>query len=123
VTTWDTQVPEAVGGELVTNWPRAGTVSAMVALAAVSVTAETRPDTARLVVLVRTSDPTATWPVGVDCPVQYQADDSASAAVTKAPGATGGAPGRAVPGEVAATPRPAMTAAATSRTGHRRWLL
>jgi hypothetical protein len=84
--------------------------------------AKTLPDTARLDVLVRTSDPTATWPEGVDCPVQYQADDSASAAVTKAPGDTGGAPGRAVPGEAAATPTPVMAAAAASRTGQRRWL-
>ena len=71
-------------------------------------------------VLVRTREPGAV-PDAVFGPVQYQAEDSASGALTSAPGAwdepaDAGGPPRAA----AATAMPAITNATTSTTSQRR---
>ena len=56
------------------------------------------PVTVRVPVLVRTTEPGASCPAAVVCPVQYQADDSASGAPTRERRRRRRAAGRALPG-------------------------
>ena len=99
--------------------PRAGTDTAACTVAPVSVTAVMPAVTARAVVLVSTRNPGDT-PDATDCPVQYQAEDSASGAPTIALGAGVAPTGAGVPRAPAAMATPAITTTARATTRHRR---
>jgi hypothetical protein len=100
----------------------AGTATAVRSEEPPSVTVVIVPETGPLDVLVRTRRPGDT-PEAVDCPVQYQADDSASGAGTSAPGAAGAPSGAAVPRVLLPMPTPASTSTTRASTRHRRSLL
>src|SRR5581483_1472308 len=104
-----THVPELGAGTLGTSWPRAGITTEVSTWAPVSLVEVIVPRTVCPVVLVSTKVPSAIPPVGVVCPVQYQADDSVPGPLTKAAGVRAGPPDRAVPGVRAATATPATT--------------
>jgi hypothetical protein len=76
------------------------------------------PATARVVVLVSSSEAEA-GPDAVDWPVQYQADDSAFGALTSAPG-IGWAPTGALLRVAAKTATAAITTSTAARIGQRR---
>ncbi len=116
----DSQVPVLGVGTYATVCPRAGTETELCTLTPVSVTALIVPETLRSPVFVRTTKPGASWPDAVVCPVQYQAEDSASGAPSMAAGVTGGPPAALLPGERAAKAKPTITAMTTTITTHRR---
>jgi hypothetical protein len=97
--------------------PCAGTETAALTVAPVSVTVVTSAATARVVVLVSTRKPGA-LPEIVVCPVQYQAEDSASGGLTKAAGVA--AAGLDEPRVPTPTAPPTMTATTTTKIGQRR---
>ena len=120
VTASEIQAPVWGPGWRRSVWLRAGTDTPTSTLAPVSVTASMVPDTEREPVLVKITEPGASCPAAVDWPVQYHAEDSASAALTAAADAGGGPPGEALPGERPATASPTSTAATSVSTSHRR---
>ena len=107
VTTSEIHVPDFGVGMRATSWRQGSTSIAVATLAPVSVTASIVPTTERAPVLVRTTEPGASSPAAVDCPVQYHAEDSAPGAPTRAAGAAGGPPGELFPGVRPARDAPA----------------
>jgi hypothetical protein len=97
----------------------AGTETMAFTVAPVSVTIVMFAVTARVAELESTSRPAAAFELVV-CPVQYQADDSASGALTSDAGVGGVAAGLCDPRVPTKTATPTMTAATTTRTGQRR---
>ena len=97
----------------------AGTETAAFTLAPVSVTVVMSASTARVVALDSTRKPGA-GPEGIVCPVQYQAEDSASGALTSAAGVADAGAGLDDPRVPRPTAAPTMTAATTRSTGQRR---
>ena len=119
VTVSDSHVPDDRAGMDGASTAEAGTATAACTEAPVSLTAVMSPVTCLAVVLVRTRKP-GEIPEPVDCPVQYQADDSASGASTSALGVTGAPAGAGVLWVPAATPTPTTAARTTSSTRQRR---
>ncbi len=105
MTVSDSQEPDETAGMGGTATPLAGTTTAACPVAPESVTAVMVAVTGRAVVLVSTSEPGDT-PPAVDWPVQYQADDSVSGALTRAAGASAGPPGIAGAARTQALPSP-----------------
>ena len=97
---------------------RGGTAVAACAVAPVSDMAVMSAVTGFAVVLVSTRKPGDT-PPAVDCPVQYQAVDSASGAPTSAPGLGAAPTGAGVPRTPTAMPTPATTSTTRAITRHR----
>src|ERR1700727_569479 len=118
ITAWETQEPARVGVPC-TTWLRAGTETGVATVAPLSEVDVMVPSTGCVLVLVRSTDPTATCSEAVDCPVQYQADDSAEVALTMAPGA-GGGPLAGVDVVERATIAPPTTTTRTSTTTSQR---
>src|ERR1700728_547474 len=118
ITDWETHEPAVVGVPS-TACLRAGTETGVATVAPLSETDVTVPATGRVLVLVRSSDPTATCSEAVDCPVQYQADDSAAVALTMAPGAGGGPLGGFDTVERATMAPPTTTTRTTTTTSQR----
>jgi hypothetical protein len=100
--------------------PSPGTLTVACTEAPASLTAVMLAVTGAAVVLVSTRAPGAE-PVAVDMPVQYQAEDSASGALTSALG-TPDEPAdvATLPPEATASETPAITATTTTTTGQRR---
>src|ERR1019366_2738936 len=121
VTDSESHVPDLGVGTLATSCPRPGTETGLCTFAPVSVTPSIVPVTAPFPVFVRTSEPGASWPAAVVCPVQYHADDSASGAPAMAAGLRGGPPVTLFPRGRAATPTPTNTASTTTIATHLRW--
>ena len=92
----------------------------MLTVTPVSVIEVIVPLTARAEVLVRSTEPTALGAFWVDCPVQYQADDSASVDATNEPGLADVAAGgdMAVPWAMSAMPP--STTTSNTKVSHRR---
>ena len=118
MTVSDSHDPEDRAGMAGATVARGGTAVATWAVAPVSDMALMSAVTGFAVVLVSTRKPGDT-PPAVDCPVQYQAVDSASGAPTSAPGLGAAPTGAGVPRTPTAIPIPAMTSTASATTRHR----